>query len=71
MPQTTSGKPEKAVINSAPDIAGLMADARLRGTDTLRELHGIVIRPEMDEEHPRLLVEHVAVDRGDLDIAGA
>ena len=25
----------------------------------------------MDEEHPRLLVEHVAVDRGDLDIAGA
>ena len=32
MPQTTSGKPAKAVINSAPDIAGLIAEARLRGT---------------------------------------
>ena len=32
MPQTTSGRPENAVISSAPEMAGLMADARLRGT---------------------------------------
>src|SRR6202011_1670136 len=29
-----------------------------------------VVGPEMDEEQPRLFVEHVAVDRGDLDVAG-
>ena len=32
MPQTTSGSPVNDVIKSAPEIAGLMADARLRGT---------------------------------------
>src|SRR5260221_7896148 len=31
-PQRTSGNPRKDVDNSAPDIAGLMADAKLRGT---------------------------------------
>src|SRR5579863_6536807 len=34
---------------------------------TLRQLHCIVIRPKMNEEHSRLLGEHVTVDRGDLD----
>ena len=34
------------------------------------QLQSIVVSPEMDEEHARLLVEHVAVDRGDFDIAG-
>ena len=32
MPQTTKGNPVNDVINSAPEIAGLIADARLRGT---------------------------------------
>src|SRR3977135_3097242 len=31
------------------------------------ELNRIVIGPEMKEDQPRLLVQHVAVDRGDLD----
>ena len=42
-----------------------------RVTHTPRKLQGIVIGPEVDEEHARLFVEHVAVDRGDLDVAGA
>src|SRR5262249_58012040 len=31
------------------------------------ELQCIVVRPEVHEQEPRLLVEHVAVQRGDLD----
>src|SRR5215472_802834 len=31
-PQTTSGNPANDVDNRAPDIAGLIADAKLRGT---------------------------------------
>src|SRR5260370_34771581 len=36
--------------------------------NALGELHRIVVRPEMHEEHSRLLVEHVTMDRGDLDV---
>src|SRR5882757_3720641 len=42
-----------------------------RGAHASRQLQSIVIGPEVDEEHARLFVEHVAVDRGDLDVAGA
>ncbi len=42
-----------------------------RGTHTPRQLQCIVIGPEVDEEHARLLVEHVAVDRRDFDVAAA
>ena len=42
-----------------------------RSTDAVRQFHRIVVGPEMDEEHARLLVEHVAVDRGHLDIGGS
>jgi hypothetical protein len=38
---------------------------------TARQFHRIVVGPEMDEEHTRLLVEHVAMDRGHLDIPGS
>ena len=31
------------------------------------ELDRVVIGPEMDEEHPGLLVQHVTMDRRDLD----
>jgi hypothetical protein len=42
-----------------------------RSTDGARQFHRIVVGPEMDEEHTRLLVEHVAMDRGHLDIPGS
>ena len=35
------------------------------------KFYRVVIGPEVDEEHPRLFVEHVTVDRGHLDTAGA
>src|SRR5689334_8022252 len=38
-----------------------------RGADPLGELHGVVVRPEMHEVQARLLVQHVAVQGGDLD----
>src|SRR6516162_9554533 len=38
---------------------------------SLGQLHGIVVCPEMHEEQPRLLVEHMAVDRGYLDAVRA
>src|SRR6516162_8982495 len=41
-----------------------------RGTQPLGELERIVIGPEMQEEESRLLVQHVAVDRSDLDAIG-
>src|SRR5215471_15907806 len=37
------------------------------GAQSLGELYGVVIGPEVHEEQPRLLVEHVAVDRRHLD----
>src|SRR5262249_35061936 len=33
----------------------------------LRQLQGVVVRPEVHEEQPGLLGQHVAVDRRDLD----
>src|SRR5262249_26910022 len=38
-----------------------------RRAQSLRELHRVVVRPEVQEEQPRLLVQHVAVDRRHLD----
>src|SRR5690348_7195196 len=38
-----------------------------RGADTLGELHGVVVRPEMHEVQARLLVQHVAVQGRHLD----
>src|SRR3954452_3714929 len=42
-----------------------------RGTQARGELDRVVVRPEMHEDEPRLLVEHVAVDRRHLDAIGA
>src|SRR5260370_16805837 len=51
----------------------MLRDGRLveRSANAARQFQGIVVRPEMDEEHPRLFVEHVTVDRRHLDIAGS
>src|SRR5262245_62477219 len=38
-----------------------------RGAQSLRKLYGVVVRPEVQEEQPRLLVEHVAVNCRHLD----
>ena len=38
-----------------------------RGAQPLGELDGVVIGPEMHEEQPRLLVQHVAVVGGYVD----
>src|SRR5262249_27259528 len=38
---------------------------------SLGKLYGVVIGPEVHEEQPRLLVEHVAVDRRHLDAVRA
>ena len=32
-----------------------------------RQFHSVVIRPEVHEKEPRLVVEHVVVERHDLD----
>src|SRR5882672_10591519 len=42
-----------------------------RGPDAARQFQGVVVGPEMDEEHARLLVEHVTMDRRHLDIGSA
>ena len=42
-----------------------------RRANPARQFHGIIVRPKMDEEHARFLVEHVAVDRGHRDIGGS
>src|SRR5712664_2169129 len=51
---------------------GLLLDIHLveGGTQARGELARIVIGPEMQEEHARLFVEHVAVQGGDLDAVG-
>ena len=41
-----------------------------RGADAARQFQRVVIRPKMNEEHTRLFLEHMAVDRGHLDVAG-
>src|SRR5215510_2602454 len=42
-----------------------------RGAQPLGELHGVIIGPEVHEEQPRLLVEHVAVHRRHFDAVRA
>ena len=37
------------------------------GAQSLGQLQGVVVGPEMQEEQPRLLVQHVTVDRRDVD----
>src|SRR5262249_25891845 len=41
-----------------------------RSADISRQFHRVIIGPEMDKEHPGLLVEHVTVDRRYFDVAG-
>src|SRR3954466_5170329 len=41
------------------------------GAQSPRKLQGVVIGPEMHEEQPRLLVQHMAVQRGHLDAIGS
>src|SRR5712664_4491805 len=42
-----------------------------RGPDAARQFQGVVVSPKMNEEHARLLVEHVTVDRRHFDIGSA
>src|SRR5947209_6324217 len=51
------------VPDSAPGARGLVE----RSAQPPGELDGIVVRPEVHEEKPGLLVQHVAVNRRDLD----
>src|SRR5437763_2837092 len=44
----------------------LEADLAQRSLQPVRKLLGIVIRPEVHEEKARLLVQHVAMQRGDF-----
>src|SRR5215208_5954982 len=37
-----------------------------RSTQASRELHGVVVRPEVHEEEPGLFSQHMTVQRGDL-----
>src|SRR5215469_4233160 len=59
-------------VRRAPIDVSALAARRLveRGTQAFRELECIVIGPEVQEEQPRLLVEHVAVNRCHLDAVG-
>src|SRR5450755_1823191 len=40
-----------------------------RSPDSVCQLDGVVVGPKVDEEHARLFVEHVTVNRRYLDIA--
>ena len=40
------------------------------GAQSLSKFDGIVVGPEMHEEEARLLVQHMAVQRCDLDVVG-
>src|SRR5450432_1713948 len=40
-----------------------------RSSDSVCKLDGVVVGPKVDEEHARLFVEHVTVNRRYLDIA--
>src|SRR6516225_2191932 len=51
------------VPDSAPGARGLVE----RSAQPPSELDGIVVRPEVHEEKTGLLVQHVAVNRRDLD----
>src|SRR5436190_19699815 len=51
------------------ESTGSIADLRLAGvgliqrrSKSFRQLHHVIVRPEVHEEQPRLLVEHVAVN---------
>ena len=51
-------------------VAGLaLRTCRLveRGTQAARELDGVVIGPEVHEDQPRLLGQHMAMNGRDLD----
>ena len=37
------------------------------GPQSFGQSRGVIIRPKVDEERPRLVVEHVIVDGGHLD----
>jgi hypothetical protein len=55
------------------DTGLVLCDCRLLQccADVPCKLLSIIVGPEMDEEEPRILVKHVAVDRRHLDVAGA
>src|SRR5437764_9654992 len=61
---------EQPVV-SGPGVSAF-CDGRLfqGGTDAARKLDGVVVGPEVDEKQPRLLTQHMAVDRGHLDVIG-
>ncbi len=52
---------------SAPSACGFVEG----GAQASREFLGIVIGPEVKKENPRLLRQHVAVNRGHFDAVGA
>src|SRR5438105_2307680 len=43
------------------------ADLVQRRSQSLGELLRVIVRPEVHKEEPRLLLQHVTVQRGDLD----
>ncbi len=52
---------------AAPHQLLVLAVLSSAAPQALRQLHRIVVGPEVHEEQPRLLVQHVAVQRRDLD----
>src|SRR6516164_8559776 len=67
-PMRPLGAAVEAVMWRAPPCSAFCDGGLVeRRPYSLGELLGIVIRPEMNEEHPRLFIEHVAVDCRHLD----
>src|SRR5262249_27017488 len=67
-----AARTETHLASSGPSTVSALRDGRLveRRANALGELHRVVVRPEVHEEHPRLLVEHVAMDRRDPNAVG-
>src|SRR3954467_10205317 len=47
----------------------LRRGSRQRGAEAASQLHSVVVSPEMHEVEPRILAQHMAVDRGDPNAA--
>ena len=65
VPIASTSAPRRDPLSSSPPRSCRTPRA------ALGELHGIIVRPEMHEEHARLFVQHVAVDRRHLDAVRA
>src|SRR5207248_6377936 len=70
----TDPLPGQTVTRLAYDVAPTFdrlplccVDLRKRGSQAARQLVHVVVGPEVHEEQPRLVIEHMVVNRGDLD----